>query len=349
MDNDHDILMHFGGLDSNDLNNTLKLNDDCHDSDKMTFRKSSYIDINNLSSVTFENRLFNILSVNIQCINSKFNSLLGFLQILNESNISIDVLNLQETWLSDSWLSHPDNANVFQIPGYKLISLGKQCCGHGGLFTYVKEDYEVTFRPLYDKSQLFEALFVEITADHLKGKVLIGNIYRPSTNSSDTNIELDRFIKEFQPIVEKLDRENATVAISGDFNINLLLVNQREMYQEYFDLLISKGFLPQATLPTRFSSKSATLIDNIFLKTKGTNIETKSAIILSKLSDYFPLMVGIDITKSKQSNPKYVYTQEKSSKAIHNFISDVGTQFERANFNQNLFNDPNENYNAFEI
>ena len=88
-----------------------------------------------------------------------------------------------------------------------MISLGKQCCGHGGLFTYVKEKYEVIFRPLYKRSQLYEALFVEIKAEHLKGKVIVGNIYRPSTKSSDTNSELDGFIKEFQPIIEKLDRE----------------------------------------------------------------------------------------------------------------------------------------------
>ena len=191
MDNDNDVLENFGGVLANELNNALKLDDDTQESERIKFSHSPYIDINNLSTLNLPNNpMLNILSVNIQSINAKFNKLLGFLTILNENGMSIDILNLQETWLSESWLSDPDNVNLFQIPGYTLITQGKVCCGHGGLFTYVKDIYQVRVRPLYKKSKLYEAMFLDLTSDRLKGKITVGNVYRPSTNSSDTNCEL---------------------------------------------------------------------------------------------------------------------------------------------------------------
>ena len=195
MDNDGDILKNFGGLLANDLNSALKLDDDIHDSARMIFNHSPYVDINDLSSINLPgNRHFNVLSVNIQSINSKFNSLLGFLQILSDNNISVDVINLQETWVSESWLSDSNNINLFNIPGYKLLSKGKHCCGHGGLFSYVKDKYQAKVRSVCKQSKLYEALFFDIASENLGTKLTVGNIYRPSTKSSDNNSELSNFI-----------------------------------------------------------------------------------------------------------------------------------------------------------
>ena len=349
MDRDNEILEQFGGRLTNDLNNALKLDDDDQDNDRITFAHSPYIDINNLTTLNLPNNLnFHILSVNIQSVSAKFNSLLGFLTILNDNGISVDVLNLQETWLSESWFSDPVNANLFQIPGYKLISQGKICCGHGGLFTYVKDIYQAKVRPLYKKSTLYEAMFLDISSERLKSKITIGNVYRPSTNTSDNNSELDTFIREFKPIIEKLDKEKSSLLISGDFNINLLLTNQREKYQEFFDSLVTRGLLPQATLPTRFSTKRATLIDNIFFKPSNGNYATQSAIILSKLSDHFPIITGIDILKKPNFRPKFVNVQENSPGAIQNFLSDIDYNMKNTTFNHDLFTDPNRNYKSFE-
>ena len=273
---------------------------------------------------------------------------MAFLSILNENKLSIDVLNLQETWLSESWLKNPDNLNLFQIPGYKLIPQGKICCAHGGLFTYVKDIYKATVRPLFKKSNLYEAIFVDIKSECFNGKVTVGNIYRPSTNTSDSNTEIETFINQFKPILEKLDREKSNLVISGDFNVNLLHTNQREIYQDYFDMFITRGLLPQATLPTRFSAKTATLIDNIFCKAHIDNDKNLSAILVSKLSDHFPVFTCLDIIKKPKSCPKYVYIQEKSPTAIQNFVSDVSIRLNEINFDRDLFTDPNANYDSFE-
>ena len=36
------------------------------------------------------------------------------------------------------------------------------------------------------------------------------------------------------PIIDKLKKENSYAAISGDFNINLLQINERENYDDFF-------------------------------------------------------------------------------------------------------------------
>ena len=56
------------------------------------------------------------------------------------------------------------------------------------------------------------------------------------------------------------------VIIGGDFNIDLLKINEKPIFNEYFHLLISHGFIPKITLPTRLSEKSGTLIDNFLCK-----------------------------------------------------------------------------------
>ena len=188
----------------------------------MAFIKSTYADFDNLPSMNLTKKFcFYILSINIQSIGAKFNNLLAFLSILKEKGILIDIINLQETWLSQKWLDEPDNIHLYAIPGYKLLSKGKVCCAHGGLFTYVRDIYDATIRPISKTSKYYEAMFIDIKGDNLLSKCTIANIYRPSTKTSDTDSDITEFIKEFEPILTKLEKERKTLIVSGDFNINL--------------------------------------------------------------------------------------------------------------------------------
>ena len=55
-----------------------------------------------------------------------------------------------------------------------------------------------------------------------------------------------------------------TSYICDDFNVNLLKINSEQHCDAYLDMIISHGFFPRITLPTRMSDESSTLIDNIF-------------------------------------------------------------------------------------
>ena len=82
-----------------------------------------------------------------------------------------------------------------------------------------------------------------------------------------SNDNLNAYINEFSSIVSLLEHNcKNTVIIAGDFNINLLKLNENDIYSSYFDFLTSHSLFPQITSPTRFTRTNGTLIDNFFCK-----------------------------------------------------------------------------------
>ena len=66
-------------------------------------------------------------------------------------------------------------------------------------------------------------------------------------------------------ILEKLILENRPSIITSDFNLNLIKYIQNTGVNQFFEKILSNSFIPQITLPTRITEKTATLIDNILL------------------------------------------------------------------------------------
>ena len=60
-----------------------------------------------------------------------------------------------------------------------------------------------------------------------------------------------------------LVKENKEVYISGDFNTNLLRLENNTSHPEFYNL-VSLGFLPQILDPTRVTESSVTIIDNTY-------------------------------------------------------------------------------------
>ena len=126
---------------------------------------------------------------------------------------------------------------------------------------------------------------MDVFGNGLQKKFTLCNIYRPPR---DSNKELDLFLKDFIPIIEKLSTESSDKIVVGDFNIDLLKLNTRQKYTEYLDLMLCNGFQPKVTLPTRLTDRTATLIDHIFCNLSHTKKLCTSGIILSDMSDHLP-------------------------------------------------------------
>ena len=65
----------------------------------------------------------------------------------------------------------------------------------------------------------------------------------------------------------------------GDFNVNLLAYGEHTDTGNFYDILSSFSFQPSILQPSRVTSTSSTLIDNIFIdqlgiKSTGGNIVT---------------------------------------------------------------------------
>ena len=97
----------------------------------------------------------------------------------------------------------------------------------------------------------------------MRDKIMIGNIYRPPKHNNN-NTTIDNFLNEFTPVISKMAKINTNIIITGDFNIDLLQMNERAKFQKYLDLFVTNCLFPLITLPTRTSKQSSTLIDQMF-------------------------------------------------------------------------------------
>ena len=86
----------------------------------------------------------------------------------------------------------------------------------------------------------------------------------------------------------------------GDYNVDLLKINSLQFNENYFDSILSAGYIPTITLPIRLSENS-TLIDNIFTTNLDNNIS--ECILNIDISDNQPvvLFVNDDLSPTKSN------------------------------------------------
>ena len=122
--------------------------------------------------------------------------------------------------------------------------------------------------------------------------------YRPPSGDIDT------FIYTITKIFHTLKVYDCYLYMGGDFNLNLLEKSKNPKVDQYFNLLVSHGLIPLISKPTRCTSQSSTLIDNIFMN--NLRYSHNSYIIIDDISDHFPLFTTItNVRKNtqKQQHP----------------------------------------------
>ena len=250
---------------------------------------------------------------------------------------------LQETWLaSDADLS------LLQLPGYNIIHQGSKCTKHRGLIIYLSEMYSFKLRNLCNDSDIWEGLFIDVMGHNLRKPLTICNIYRPP-NDNNNNDNISKYLSELSPVLDILQKENSYAAIVGDFNINLLQINEREKFEDFFDLMCTNSFYPKITLPTRFSKHSCSLIDQMFCKVPHKDHKNiSSSIVVSNISDHFPCIVKVDILRESNKPPKYIYVRTANDTAINNFRNDLLETDIASIISSDLTADPNSEYAKFE-
>ena len=118
--------------------------------------------------------------------------------------------------------------------------------------------------------------------------------------------QIRQFINELSMVLSTIERKNNDVLLAGDFNINILKLNENQICSELFDSLLAHRFLPQITVPTRFGQFSHTLIDNFCFKSNNLAHKTIAGVFLKKLSDHQPYFVLINIKLTKERTSKYI-------------------------------------------
>ena len=105
---------------------------------------------------------------------------------------------------------------------------------------------------------------------------------------------------------------------------------------------MSSGIFLKITLPTRFSDRSATLIDNVF----STNIQEKevSGILLNHISDHQLLFIFIENLSYIEKISKFINILKTDPLSVDKFINKLREQNIYDRMHQPLDTNPNDNY-----
>ena len=87
-------------------------------------------------------------------------------------------------------------------------------------------------------------------------------------------------------LLENISKEQKSIFLLGDFNVNLLNYNEHNSTNEFSDSLGSNSFIPLTLQPIRITSHSYTLIDNVFLNIIDPDLI--SGNLTAIISDHLP-------------------------------------------------------------
>ena len=226
---------------------------------------------------------FNIFHANVNGLESKFDTLHTF---LSGSTSKMDVIAITETSENKD---HGFITNV-ELEGYKEPYHTPTNTLIGGTALYVNKDFDSFERTEFKcQNDILESVWIEIKNKNSKN-IICGCIYRhPKSLISD----FSEFNKYMDKTLNKIVQENKEIYICGDFNIDLLKMNDFDSHLEFYTLLNSHGLLPFIVQPTRVvDSQTPSLIDNIF----SSNISDSvlSGNIFLTLSEHFSQFASVN-------------------------------------------------------
>ena len=111
--------------------------------------------------------------------------------------------------------------------------------------------------------------------------------------------------------------------------------------------MLTNSFFPAITLPTRFTENTCTLIDNAFYKFSGNYKFVGSGILLCDLSDHQPYYTTFKMNCVPQPRKKFKYIKQHkiTNEGIRKFCDELEAKEIVNNLVQDIYSDPNINYN----
>jgi len=171
---------------------------------------SNYYDFNSFSTKFSNSKKPLYLSLNIQCLMSKFDALKSFVQDLSVSHIPVDIIAIQETWS----ILYPE---LVYLPGFQpIVFSGRVGMRGGGVGFYIREglQYEKIANLSTFHEKTFESLSIEL--QYPNKKIIISNIYRspnPPPRASPTE-HINQFIHLFNNHLESISNRNKMASFS---------------------------------------------------------------------------------------------------------------------------------------
>ena len=176
-----------------------------------------------------------------------------------------------------------------------FIKIGKKDWVAALLYISLKKLNYTVLDNLSTCNNIIESLFIEIVIPGNK-IIIVGVIYRPPSSNAH------EFLLYLSETLQNASFNNKDCFVIGDFNIDLLKHLHSNVSQEFLETILSASFLPLISKPTRVANTSATLIDNFFF---NITPHFDSYIILSDISDHYPIMTHCTVSKPFNNNGLY--------------------------------------------
>ena len=122
-------------------------------------------------------------------------------------------------------------------------------------------------------------------------------------------------------LLENISKEQKSTFLLGDFNVKLLNYNEHNQANDFLNSLASNSFIPLTLQPTRITSHSNTLIDNVFSNVIDPDII--SGNLTATISDHLPQFSIIpNMFGNIPGNKSNIYERDWSKFDRENFILD---------------------------
>ena len=189
-----------------------------------------------------------------------------------------------------------------EIEGYTFEHIPtKTQCGGVGIYISNEFDYEIIKEYSICYPNTSESIFVELKNQKSKN-LTVGTIYRHHTPVTDF---LDIFFTKF---LQQITKSRKTCVLCGDFNVDLTQYGNNSIVGTFFDEISSYSFRPLILQPTRVTSRSFTLIDNIF--TNNISCHTTGGNIVTSISDHYSQFCHLDLFHNSSNTHKIKFSRD---------------------------------------
>ena len=203
-----------------------------------------------------------------------------------------------------------DICDLYGIEGYELFEKHCSTKAGGGVGLFIAQKIEYTKRDdLCYFDDHIECVSIEIggTVFRTNRNVIVTIIYRPP--NTDTRIYNERL----NAVLNCVNNERKLCYLMGDYNINILNYDSHSATVEFVDMLYSNAFLPLINRPTRITQNSATIIDNIFTNNIREPECSHNGILVTDISDHFPIFHIGKNTQIAQTGDTYISSRNYSN------------------------------------
>ena len=304
----------------NDINHAIyNTNNDYFD--EISFNKTVSKEFNNKNT-------FALFHLNLRSIPANLSAMLCYLANLN---LNFDIIGISENWLTEN------NKDLYSIQNYEHIKNIRTNRIGGGVSLFIAS--HIKYKELtqfYINNENMECMFIEV--DYDSSKKIIGIVYRPP------NSNVDNFTSLLNGTLEKLQISQKPSWIMGDFNIDLMKNDIHKQTTDFINMMFANSLIPLINKPTRITSHSATIIDNIFSNKFDYNTKVIQGNLTTDLSDHFAQFHITETTQKCSPSSEYMLIRVKNQTNFDKYTNAI-THFNWSGIQE--YSDCNQAYRYF--